>query len=210
MPTPEDLRMYFAEHASQARKHEEQREKATSLILTIASALTGLITYAKFSCWSAPAALAIMLLGVYGVLFSAKHYERARMHTEILRQIRIEIDGDGNAPRSLGQLTQAGRTVHYQAFRWPSVHAEGQEHRQARSWLARQRLNVFWEAVHVLVFFIGAGLLVAIWVTRDAARDDVKNVLIVPASRTGSPQPVPGPAHPDCRARKTTVSSAYR
>lgn len=194
MPTPEDLRMYFAEHASQARKHEEQREKATNLILTISGALTGLITYAKLAFWSLPAAFAIMLLGVFGLLFSAKHYERARMHTEVLRQIRMEIDAGANAGRTLSELTQIGRAIHYQDFRWPIFRAEGADHRHAESWLARLRLNVFWEAVHVLVFFIGLGLLIAILATHGQPRDDdVKNVLVIGAARTPE---APAPAAP--------------
>ena len=84
MAAAEELRMFFAEHASQAKKHEEQREKATNLLLKIAGALTGLVTYAKLSIWSLPAAIDITLLGAFGLLFSGKHYERVCLHCEVL------------------------------------------------------------------------------------------------------------------------------
>ena len=198
MATPEDLRMFFAEHASQAKKHEEQREKATNLILTIAGALTGLVTFAKLSIWSLPAAVAIVLLGAFGLLFSGKHYERARMHTEVLRQIRRELDEGPESNRTLSELTRAGRDSHYADFRWPNFRADDPSQEKAKSWIARQRLNVFWEAVHVLVCLIGIGLVAAICVTNRLPRqDEIQSIRIVEgADRAlkvlgGAPQPAP-------------------
>jgi xanthosine utilization system XapX-like protein len=195
MTTPEDLRMFFAEHAQQARKHEEQREKATNIILSITAALTGLVTFAKLSIWSLPAALAIAILGVFGFFFCGKHYERARMHTEILRQIRLEIDGAGSVRRNLTELSQVGRQAHYKQFTWPNARADDVNHREAKSWIARQRLNVFWELLHALVVLIGVSLVSAIIMTAHLPRDDVQKIEIVqhaspsatPSQATSSP-----------------------
>ena len=163
LATSEQLQLFFEEHASQAMKHEEQREKATNLVLTIAAAMTGLVTYSKLSIFSLPASLAIVFVGGIGYFFSGKHYERARMHTEVLRQIRLEMDKD-QSDRTLSQLTRTGRDHHYLNFRWPLFKADEASQIAAPAWIARQRLNAFWDALHLFVVLIGIGLTSAILV----------------------------------------------
>jgi hypothetical protein len=45
----EHLQHYYDEHAQQARQHEDQRERVTNIILSIAGVLIGLITFSEFS-----------------------------------------------------------------------------------------------------------------------------------------------------------------
>ena len=71
-----ELETFYKDHADQARQHEAQRERMTNLILTIAGVLVGLITFSKLALWSLPAALAITVLGIFGIFFAGKHYER--------------------------------------------------------------------------------------------------------------------------------------
>jgi positive regulator of sigma E activity len=161
------LQSYYDEHAAQARQHEEQRERATNLILSIAGLLVGLITFAKLSLWSLPAAVCIALLGSFGFLFAGKHYERFRFHTEIMDAIRREIERVSNdpesTPKTLSALRDDGELRHYEEFTWPSFRgSRSKPQSKARSWIARQRLHVFWEFVHLLVVVIGIPLCVAI------------------------------------------------
>jgi xanthosine utilization system XapX-like protein len=161
------LQSYYDEHAAQARNHEEQRERATNLILSIAGLLVGLVTFAKLSLLSLPAAICIVLLGIFGFVFAGKHYERFRYHTQIMEAIRLEIervsDDPNIKPKSLSDLRKDGEDNHYKNFTWPSFRgSRNASQATARSWIARQRLHVFWESVHLLVVVIGVALCLAI------------------------------------------------
>ena len=66
-------------------------------------------------------------------------------------------------PRLLSKIREKGEENHYTGFRWPRfTGTRDLQQKKAKSWIARQRLHVFWEAVHILVALIGIGLLVAI------------------------------------------------
>lgn len=54
---------------------------------------------------------------------------------------------------------------HYAHFRWPWFSGSRSEsQRNAVSWIARQRLHIFWEAVRLLIVFIGLALLACIFI----------------------------------------------
>jgi hypothetical protein len=162
-----DLENYYNEHATQARQHEDQREHMTNIVLAVSGVLVGLVTYSELSLWSLPAALTLVILGLFGFVFAGKHYERFRFHTEIMSAIRAELDrvrATPNSPvKSLSQLRSDGATQHYSSFKWPKFSGTNSVAQAgAQSWIARQRLHVFWEFVHILVAVIGIGLCVAI------------------------------------------------
>jgi hypothetical protein len=115
------LQSYYDEHAAQARNHEGQRERATNLILSIAGLLVGFVTFAKLSLWSLPAAICVVLLGIFGFVFAGKHYERFRYHTQIMEAIRLEIERVSNhhpkiTPKSLSDLRSDGEDNHYEVY----------------------------------------------------------------------------------------------
>lgn len=115
------LKMYD-EHASHAKLHEEQREKMTNYLFLATGLIVTFITSAKFAYYTIPASIVLIALGVYGALFSMKHYERNRHHTEILRQFRRELDREvtpdksGKGKRSLSEITRTGREDHFKSF----------------------------------------------------------------------------------------------
>jgi hypothetical protein len=154
---------FYDEHASQARRHEEHRERMTSLVIVLAGALVALIGQSRFAFYSLPAAATIVLLGIYGWLFARKHYERNQLHLSTLRELRTEIDselahgdpqGRGES-RSLTALRNAADKRHYDEFPPPKGGFQG----NARSWIARRRLHHFWEGLHIGVIIVGAILL---------------------------------------------------
>ena len=118
-----DLKDFYDEHAAQARQHEDQRERMTNIILSVAGILIGLITFAELSVWSSPAAVSLILLGLFGYVFAGKHYERVRFHTTIMEAIRDEMDRVAGQPdaevKALSALRTEGKTQHYEKFRWP-------------------------------------------------------------------------------------------
>ena len=147
----EHLQRYYDEHAQQARQHGDQRERATNIILSIAGLLVGLITFAELSLGSLAASLTLIALGVFGIFFSGKHYERFKDHTAIMNCIRDEIDrfwkNPSDTPASLGQLRIDGEIKHYEDFRWPKFRGSNSKYQKsATSWIAKQRVHIFWEA----------------------------------------------------------------
>lgn len=164
------LENYYNEHAEQARQHESHREKMTNIILGVAGVLIGLITFTELALTSIPAALTLIALGIFGYLFAGKHYERNRFHTTIMKHVRSEIDrcnSDADAvPAALSELRASGEKEHYEKFKWPRFRGtRSQPQSTATSWIARQRLHPFWEAIHILIACVGLALLVAISVS---------------------------------------------
>ncbi|BBO30446.1 HAD family hydrolase [Lacipirellula parvula] len=169
------LEFYYAEHAEQARQHENQRERMTNLVLGVAGALIGVMTFADLAVWSLPAALAVTALGAYGLVFARKHYERNRYHVSIMREIRKEMEYacgtmlrpfDVPPNRTLDQIRKAGVRAHYANFGREDHNGPNAENlkpthkvKRRRSYarcIIRLRLHQMWEGFHWLILGLGA------------------------------------------------------
>lgn len=208
MDRTELYQAYYSEHAAQAKLHEEQRERITGIILTITSILIGLVTFAKLGLSALAASIPIVLLGLYGWLFAGKHYERFKFHTAVMHRIRREMDALHDTPQyrgaSLETLRSEAEALHYQRFRWPGF---GESLRPAQhsagAWIARQRLHLFWEGIHLMVALIGVGLTIGIVLAKVVTQEpEINKVQIVGpiACQPGTPANVPKSA--DQRARQ--------
>ena len=83
----------YQEHLKQARHQDNQRSTMANLILIISSGLLGFITFDKIlNITDLPLAIFLFLLGLYGAVFSAKYYERYKLHYERSRKVREQID----------------------------------------------------------------------------------------------------------------------
>ena len=80
------------EHQEYARHHEEHREKATNIILLIAGGLFTASSLKQPDMLTIPLSFFIVVLGVYGAIISAKHYERSQFHLQRGRALRQELD----------------------------------------------------------------------------------------------------------------------
>jgi hypothetical protein len=174
------LQIYFDDHAAQARLHENQRQVMTMAVLGVAGMLIGLVTLGSMSIWSLPAAIAITALGVFGALFSGKHYERFNYHMSMMKAIRDEMDrvaeAAGTTPKSIGDLRTEVEREHYFGFVWPKFYpTRCKPQAIATSWIARQRLHMFWESVHAGIAVIG--LLLCLFIMIKAALPGPKEAL---------------------------------
>jgi hypothetical protein len=161
------LQSFYDEHAQQARQHEDQRERATNILLSIAGILVGLITFADLSMSSLAASLTLIALGIFGFFFNGKHYERFKFHTAIMACVRAEIDelsaNPGKTAAKLSDLRRQGEASHYMTFSWPGFHGSSSDLQgKAKSWIARQRVHVFWETIPLLIAVLGSALTIAI------------------------------------------------
>ena len=147
--TPSDFRakdillVMYKEHADQARQHENQRERMTAVVFTLASAILGLMAIKESSSNVQPwFCVGLIILGLYGAVFSRKHYERNRMHTCILEAYRDELERHfPEAP--LMKIRSEAKAKHNQTY-----------------WLfSRLPLNFFWLLLPLTVSLVGAYLL---------------------------------------------------
>jgi hypothetical protein len=158
----ESLWKYYEEHASQAKQHEDQRERMTALLIVLAGVMVGFLTADKLDvCFRIFGSVMLFVIGLFGLMFSLKHYERNRLHTAILGKIRAEIDREITHPyrrdkKSLDALRKEGETKHYTEY--PASQNDLQKN--ATSVLAKHRTFYYWATVPLIVAFIGfAGII---------------------------------------------------
>jgi hypothetical protein len=83
----------FNEHTAHGRHHESQRAIVSSLVITLASALIALIGFDNdLKPNDLPAAIMIVVLGLFGVIFTLKEYERAVFHMNRARLYRVKLE----------------------------------------------------------------------------------------------------------------------
>ena len=149
-PKAEVLWRMCNEHYTQARHHETQRSTMSQIILAVAAALVGFSGSTAASPqgrWAV--ALFIVLVGLFGALFSMKQYERSRFHMTAAglhrRQLEKEIGLD------LSTLRRA------------AVDRQKERHPRTEPW----SLHVFWTGIHILIAGLGLVLLLAAVFTRE-------------------------------------------
>ena len=86
------LLQMIQEQWSQARQSESQRATMTNYIIAISSAILGFIVDKGLvrNIW--PLTILLIVLGIYGALFSAKLYERFRHHIHRVDKMMRRLD----------------------------------------------------------------------------------------------------------------------
>ncbi|MEU0189799.1 hypothetical protein ABZ250_08075 [Streptomyces afghaniensis] len=158
---------YYEEHAAQARQHENLRATVTGTLSAIAAAVVGLAGVGGLSKADIPAGVVVIILSALGVALSIKHYERNRMHTEILGEIGKEIDQSEQDPaikvRSTRELRKAGRKQHKKEFsvlRRPESAASERSPRARSPWVDRVRLHILWLGLPVGIGLTGVVVII--------------------------------------------------
>lgn len=134
----------FQEYASEARHHEQQRATVTGFFSALAAGILTVVGIDKvLNVADIPAALFLVVIGVFGCVFSAKQYERFFVCMERARQYRLALQEA--VPGS--NIIELKRTADRKALeRFPRLHV----------W----RLGIFWVALHALIALLGILLFV--------------------------------------------------
>jgi hypothetical protein len=82
----------YKEQTAHGRHTEMQRQQMTQLILTISTALLGVMAALKFSIHCLPLALAMIYLGSFGRRFTLAYVERFDGHMSRARALRKAVD----------------------------------------------------------------------------------------------------------------------
>ena len=132
----------YTENVTQCRHHESQRATVTSSIIAIDTIIIGLITFDKvINHIDIPLSILLIILGLFGVTFTLKHYERYSLCVERLRQYRKELD-EQFADNEISRLRNIADEMHKKRF--PN--------------LVRYTHHKFWIFLHVIITAIAITL----------------------------------------------------
>ena len=120
------------EHMTQARQQETLRSSMTTLLITLSGAIVAYITFDKeLTCSDLPVAFLQVFLGLFGVLFSAKHYERFNFHISRVRAFRAELE------------------KRFNAVEWTQLRADADKYHEAKfPHMVKWRQNYLWLVLH--------------------------------------------------------------
>jgi hypothetical protein len=90
--TTEILLHQIDEERSQARQSEDQRATISGLIVIIASAIQGGLTQTGSQKNALPLTIMLAILGFFGMVASAKLYERHQLHIHRALNIRDRLE----------------------------------------------------------------------------------------------------------------------
>jgi hypothetical protein len=146
-------RLYDDNHVY-VRHQEVQRSTVATAIITIASALLAVATFDKsLTIHDAPILGIVIVIGLFGIVFSRKQYERTCMHVHradsLLQQIQVAI---GN--QSLVRIIRGADSRHRKgAFR----HVPAEKRKKFRFFYLG--MNMFWVAFYSVIALIGTCLM---------------------------------------------------
>ena len=136
----------FEEHFSYCRHHETQRATVTGIVVAAAMVLVGIIfNNGKLDPGDIPALISIIVLGVLGLAFSLKSYERYRRHRELYRKFRDEVD----KLVCEGEISKLSKEAK-------------EDHKSAHPILSRMRGHRLWISVHIMIAALGIVLTISI------------------------------------------------
>lgn len=138
------------EHMTQARHQEILRSSMTTLLVTLSGAIVGLITFDKeLSTTDLAPSILLFFLGVFGVLFSAKHYERFNYHIARVRSYRNALE------RCFPEI------------QWKELREEADSYHASKfARLAKQRQSSLWLVLHGVNAALGLVLAAVILLRR--------------------------------------------
>jgi uncharacterized membrane protein YbhN (UPF0104 family) len=126
------------EQRNQGRQSENQRATITNLIVTISAGLIALITNKSFSHDMIALSILLTILGIYGMISSAKLYERWNLHR---KRARIYED----------EIVRLLPNLHYR-----ELNKQADElHRKKHPFVSKIRLNVLWLFFHFCIVVAG-------------------------------------------------------
>lgn len=119
----------------------------SNLLLGLSGGVLGPITFKDLSFETWPLAIFLILLGSFGALFSAKHYEKFRFHMMAAAHYRNELEKllPGT---ELRRLPLEAAADHQNGYRQPPKFSP----------------HFFWTGLHIGIAALGMNLWVTVWV----------------------------------------------
>lgn len=136
----------YQEQIRHVRHHESLRSNATNISVVVSAAILGLFAADVISNRQWLLSLFLIVVNLYGVTMSLKHYERSKLHHAVSERYRHVISRASAFDESaINELRRQARS----------------EHRARHYLIGRVRANWMWCGLHVLLALLGAGLLLS-------------------------------------------------
>jgi len=129
----------YADNREYARAHEGQRSMAANLVVAVSAGLLGMATLdQKLTSADLPLTLFIIVVGLFGAVFSSKHYERTRLHLNRAKQYL----------KRLNELFPQDQIIELQK-------QGDSENERAFPRLSHMKLNSLWNCFYLLISLLG-------------------------------------------------------
>ena len=132
----------YQEHTTQGRHHETQRASVTNFIIVVAGGILAFIANKGVTRDHWILAVFLIIIGIFGALFSAKQYERFRFHMICAGKYRVELEN--LLTTYYGKIREESTNEHEKTF---------------SSFFINMRLYYFWICLHLLISILGIALL---------------------------------------------------
>ena len=133
------VRMMYEEHGEQARQHETLHAILTSLLVAL---IAGIFIFAANKGTDSPemwvSGASICFLSMLGTILNQKHYERNRLHADVMLGLRISLEKN---------LSSGISSIPADFQRW---------HNRNWSIWSKVSLHVLWNVVYAVTFMIGS------------------------------------------------------
>jgi hypothetical protein len=146
MANETDVLLRYCDEAREEMRHiENQRATITNMSILITSVVIGYISQQKLEIALIPVSSLMIFLGVYGIIFTSKLYERHQFAQNRIDQWTNQIDK--LAPKSnLLKLRDIADKEH--ASQFPRI--------------SKVRLNRLWMMLHAVIMFTGIAITLLI------------------------------------------------
>lgn len=135
-----EILLHFAEKEyTHARHSEDQRAGITGLVVLIASAIQGGLTQTGFTSTALPLTIMLIIIGAFGIIATAKLYERFSYHSTHAREIIGQLNKLCPDTEILS-LYQIAKEKHSKRFPILS---------------SKVRISVLWLLLHFLIVLLG-------------------------------------------------------
>ena len=133
----------ISEQMTYARHHETLRERSTQIVLVIAGILLAVARLPGVQdVATVPLGIALMVIGVFGMLISLKHYEKHQEHYDQAQKLIPVVHQIAKTKSAKHAAKRARDDVRYK-FRW----------------LKYIRLHQLWVIINIMVIVAGVYLL---------------------------------------------------
>ncbi len=132
----EILLEFYKKHENSMLNHESQRASMTNIILTISTILTAVITTVDVSLEKIILSVLLLILGLFGSIFSIKHYERFSWHLFCSRLYKEKIHED--FPDTNIDKNLARKKI-----------------KERFGWIHKSRLYKYWISIQIIISIIG-------------------------------------------------------
>jgi len=133
----------YQEHTCQGRHHETQRATVTNFIIIVAAGIIAFIANKEVKKDQWILAVFLIIIGLFGAVFSGKQYERFRFHMKAAGRYRKELEKNLNP--DWGNIREEARIEHEKKF---------------SKILVSLPLYSFWIALHLLITLLGIILFI--------------------------------------------------